>query len=159
MLSAGVFEGLLKDMIHKFKYNGATVYKKPLAGFVYEMLLPTGIRPDMVTFVPLHWTRMISRGYNQSALIARELSGYMGVDIRYDVIRKTHRTRSQVGMRRKERMSNLHGAFISSGVNGKSVMVVDDVITTARTAHEVSGSLKRAGASSVFFVSVGRIVR
>lgn len=159
MLSAGVFEGLLKDIIHKFKYNNATLYKKPLAGLVSDMLLHTGICPDMITFVPLHWTRMISRGYNQTALIARELAGYMGMDMRYDVIHKTRKTLSQVGLKRTERMGNLRNVFISNGVNGKSVMVVDDVITTARTAHEVSRSLKRAGASHVIFVSVGRIIR
>ena len=159
ILSAGVFDGLLKDIIHKFKYNGATIYKKPLAGLVYDALVHAGICPDLITFVPLHWTRMISRGYNQAALIARELSGYMGVDMRYDVIHKTKKTRSQAGLKRTDRMGNLRNVFISQGVNGKSVMVVDDVITTARTAYEVSMSLKSAGASHVTFVSVGSVIR
>jgi len=159
MLSAGVFEGLLKDIIHRFKYHNATLFKKPLAGLVFDMLARTDISPDMITFVPLHWTRMVGRGYNQAALIARELSGYMGIDMRYDVIHKERRTPSQVGLKRSDRMRNLRDVFISTGVNGKAVLVVDDVITTTLTAREVSRSLKRAGASHVVFVSVGRMIR
>ena len=159
MLSAGVFDGLLKDMIHQFKYHKATLFKKPLAGLVFDMLARTEICPDMITFVPLHWTRMVSRGYNQSALIARELSGYMGIDVRYDIILKKRRTLSQVGLKRSDRMGNLRDVFFSTGVSGKTVLVVDDVITTTRTAREVSRSLKRAGASYVIFVSVGRMIR
>jgi ComF family protein len=159
ILSAGIFDGLLKDIIHKFKYNNATVYKKPLAGIMYKALVSSEISADMITFVPLHWTRLISRGYNQAALIAGELSGYMGIDVRYDVIKKMHRTTSQVGLKKSDRLRNLRDAFRSSGVRGKSVMVVDDVITTTQTAREVSKSLKKAGASRVIFVSAGRISR
>jgi len=113
----------------------------------------------MITFVPMHWTRMISRGYNQAALIARELSGYMGIYMRYDVIHKKRRTLSQVGLKRSDRMGNLRDVFLSAGVDGKTVLVVDDVITTTRTAREVARSLKKAGASYVLFVSVGRMIR
>ncbi|MBN2298572.1 MAG: ComF family protein [Deltaproteobacteria bacterium] len=159
MISVGVFDGLLKDIIHSFKYNNATVFKKPLAGLMFDLLSQKGIHADMITFVPLHWTRMISRGYNQAALIAHELSGYMGIDMRYNVIRKVRKTLNQVGLKRSERMNNLRGVFVSGKVKGKDVMVVDDVITTGSTAQEVSASLKRAGASNVIFASVGRIIR
>ncbi|HOO38869.1 MAG TPA: ComF family protein [Deltaproteobacteria bacterium] len=159
VLSAGVFEGLLKDIIHQFKYHNATWFKKPLAGLVFDALAHTDVCPDMITFVPMHWTRMISRGYNQAALIARELSGYMGIYMRYDVIHKKRRTLSQVGLKRSDRMGNLRDVFLSAGVDGKTVLVVDDVITTTRTAREVARSLKKAGASYVLFVSVGRMIR
>jgi ComF family protein len=159
ILSAGIFDGLLKDIIHKFKYSNATVYKKPLAGMIYKVIVTSGISADMITYVPLHWTRLISRGYNQAALIAGELSGYMGIDVRYEVIKKVRWTASQVGLKRSDRIRNLRSAFRSSGVRGKSVMVVDDVITTTQTARDVSKSLKKAGASRVIFVSAGRIVR
>jgi len=158
MVSAGVFDGLLKDIIHSFKYNNATVFKKPLAGLVFDLLIRKDIHADMITFVPLHWTRMMSRGYNQAALIGRELSGYMGIDMRYNAIRKVRRTPSQVGLKRSERRGNLRGAFVSDKVKGKDVLVVDDVITTAQTAQEVSASLKRAGAAQVIFTSIGRII-
>ena len=158
VLSVCRFEGLMREVILKFKYRKSTVFKKFLAELVFTMLSEREISPDILTFVPLHWSRMIRRGYNQSALIARELSGYIGVSVRYGVLRKTRNTPSQVGLERKDRERNLKSAFSARGVRGKSVMVVDDVITTGQTAREVSKALKRAGASQVIFVSIGRTV-
>jgi len=80
------------------------------------------------------------------------------VSVRYGVLRKTRNTPSQVGLERKDRERNLKSAFSARGVEGKSVMVVDDVITTGHTAQEVSKALKRAGASRVIFVSIARTV-
>lgn len=156
MLSACKFDGLMKDVIHRFKYHRATVFKKFLAKIIYRMVSDKGIRPDILTFVPLHWSRVIARGYNQSALIARDLSGYMGVDMRYGILHKTIKTPSQVGLPKKDRERNLKAVFSARGVEGKSVMVVDDVITTGRTAQEISKTLKHAGAEYVIFVSAGR---
>ena len=68
------------------------------------------------------------------------------------------KTPSQVGLSSTDRRGNLKGAFRACGVDGKSVVVVDDVITTGQTAWEVAGSLKRAGATQVIFVSVGRMI-
>ncbi len=156
MLSVCVFDGLIQDVIHRFKYHRATVFGKFLAKLVYRSVTEKGIRPDVLTFVPLHWSRIVLRGYNQSALIARDLSGYMGVDVRYGILHKTIKTPSQVGLPKRDRERNLKAVFSARGVEGKSVMVVDDVITTGRTAREVSKTLKKAGAKHVFFVSVGR---
>lgn len=159
MISVCRFEGLLKDIIHGFKYHQATVYKRFLARLIYNRIKhEERIATDILTFVPLHWSRMIRRGYNQSALIARELSGYMQMDMRYGVLYKTRKTPSQVGLPKKERWRNLKSAFSARGVEGKSVMVVDDVITTGRTAQETARALKDAGAGRVIFVSVGRTV-
>ncbi len=158
MLSACVFDGLMQDVIHRFKYHRATVFKKFLAKQIFRAVSEKGIKPDILTFVPLHWSRMIRRGYNQSALIARDLSGYMGVDVRYGILHKTIKTPSQVGLPKKDRERNLKAVFSARGVEGKSVMVVDDVITTGRTAQEISKTLKLAGAQYVIFVSVGRTV-
>ncbi|MGC9324467.1 MAG: ComF family protein [Desulfomonilia bacterium] len=158
MVSAAVFDGLIKDIIHVFKYRKATVYKKFLAHLLFDALTPLNLTCDVLTFVPLHWTRMITRGYNQAALIAQELSGYLETDVRYDVIRKTRKTASQVGLKGRDRKRNIHGAFAARGVDASSVMVVDDVITTGQTAYEISRALKNAGASRIVFVSIGRIV-
>lgn len=148
----------MREVILRFKYRRSTVFKRFLAELLYTALSREDVSPDILTFVPLHWTRMIRRGYNQSALIARELSGYMGMSVRYGILRKSRNTPSQVGLERKDRERNLRSAFSARGVEGKSVMVIDDVITTGQTAREVSRTLKRAGASRVIFVSIGRTV-
>lgn len=156
VLSVCRFEGLMREVILRFKYRRSTVFKRFLAELLYTALSREDVSPDILTFVPLHWTRMIRRGYNQSALIARELSGYMGMSVRYGILRKSRNTPSQVGLERKDRERNLRSAFSARGVEGKSVMVIDDVITTGQTAREVSRTLKRAGASRVIFASIGR---
>jgi len=156
IMSVAVFEGLLKDSIHAFKYNRATIYKRFFAHMLYEMICNADIESDILTFVPLHWTRQMQRGYNQSALIARELSGYIGVDVRYNVLRKVRRTCSQVGLGKDQRKANLKGAFTAADVDKRSVLVVDDVITTGQTAFEVSSALRKAGASYIVIASIGR---
>jgi ComF family protein len=158
LISAAVYDGLLKDIIHSFKYHNATYYKTFLAKILFDALSHKEIDCDLITFVPLHWTRMISRGYNQAALIARELARLLGLDLRYDILKKTRRTLPQVGLGRYRRKKNITGAFCASGVAGKAVLVVDDVVTTGQTAREVSRALKKAGASRVLFSSVGRMV-
>lgn len=158
MVSACVYEGLIQDIIHQFKYRRATVFSKFLAGLIAERLAADCESPDLVTAVPLHWSRLIQRGYNQSMLIARELSGYIGGVVRYDVLRKTRKTPSQVGLPKADRERNLDRVFTAAGVKGRSIVVVDDVITTGRTAREVSRALRHAGSERVVFASVGRTV-
>jgi ComF family protein len=157
-LSACRFEGTLREVIHSFKYGHATVYKKFLAGLLYSAISEKGIQVDVLMPVPLHWSRVVFRGYNQSSLIARELSRYMKTDVRYGILRKTRKTPHQVGLSKRDRGRNLRRAFSAGRIEGKSVMVVDDVITTGSTAQEISKALKDAGAAEVIFVSVGRAV-
>lgn len=158
MLSACMYEGLIRDIVHRFKYRRATSFKRFLAGLLAETLAGLEASPDLIVPVPLHWSRLVERGYNQSVLIARELTGYLGGDVRYGVLRKTRKTPRQVGLPRTDRQRNLKGAFIAAGVEGKSVVVVDDVITTGQTAREISRALKSAGAARVVFASVGRTI-
>lgn len=158
MLAAACFEGLLKDIIHLFKYQRKSIFKKILAKILYESLSEMDTDIDIISFVPLHWTRLIERGYNQSALIAKELNSYMGVKIRYNILKKIKRSAPQVGLDQKARLKNVKGTFKASGVKDKSIMVVDDVITTGATGKEVAKALKDAGASHVIFAGVGRTI-
>jgi len=158
MASAGVYDGLIKDILHAFKYHNATFYKAFLGKILFDELSKEEVGCDVVSFVPLHWTRMISRGYNQAALIARELSRLLGLEFRFDVLKKSRRTLPQVGLGRAQRKKNITGAFCASGVADRAVLVVDDVVTTGQTAREVSMDLKKAGATSVVLASVGRML-
>ncbi len=156
LVSAAQYDGLLKVILHGYKYKQQTIYSALLA----ELMLPSASQIDLpidiLTFVPLHWSRAARRGYNQSALLAKAVARRTGMRVHYDVLRKGRRTQAQVGLSRREREQNLRGSFTARGVEGKSVMVVDDVITSGSTAREVARTLKRAGASRVVFVSVGR---
>jgi len=146
------------DMIHAFKYGRATTLKRFLGWSLAEAVDQWGIHADMITFVPMHWTKVVERGYNQSALLAKEVCARGGVHLAGDVLRKTRMTAAQAGLARRGRRNNVAGAFKATGMKDKSVMVVDDVITTASTAYAVAQACKEAGAAAVAFVGLGRVL-
>jgi len=158
VIAAAVFAEPLSGMIHAFKYADATYYKRFLARLLYDLVRDELAQCDMITFVPLHWSRMVARGYNQAALMAQGLSRMSRIPLRYGVLRKTRATPTQVGLSRSQRKRNLSDTFQARGVAGRAVLVVDDVVTTGHTALEVSRALKKAGARRVLFASAGRIV-
>ena len=102
--------------------------------------------------VPLHWTRLLRRGYNQSEMLARALAQrYPGLPVRTDVLRRARRTRSQTSLSAAQRKKNLRGAFAASPlVEGLSVLLVDDVATTRATLGACARALKRRGAKRVY---------
>jgi len=158
LISAAAYEGTIKDVIHAFKYRNATYYKAFLGQILCEVIRKEEVDCDLVTFVPLHWTRMISRGYNQSALIAREAARLLDREISCRALKKTRRTLPQVGLGRDLRKKNVRGAFRAEQVKGRAVLVVDDVVTTGQTAREASKALKQGGAARVVFACVGRML-
>lgn len=159
MAGAAVFKEPLAGMIHAFKYHRATYLKTYLAGLVHDTVREELKQCDVITFVPLHWTRIVLRGYNQAALLAGELARRSGKRVDGRILKKTRGTPAQVGLMRRERERNVKDAFRARGVRGKAVMVVDDVITTGSTAFYVSKALKDAGAARVVFAAVGRVYR
>jgi len=152
------FEGLLVDMIHAFKYGRATTLKRFLGWTMADAVGQWDIQADMITFVPMHWTRVVERGYNQAALLAKEVGRHRGLPLAGDVLRKTRMTAAQAGLARRGRQKNVAGIFTATGIEDKSVMIVDDVITTASTAYEIALACKKAGAARVSFVGLGRVL-
>jgi ComF family protein len=152
------YEGLLVDMIHAFKYGRATTLKRFLGWSLAEAVAQWGIQADIITFVPMYWTKVVERGYNQAALLAKEVCGHQGLLLTGDVLRKTRMTAAQARLARKGRRKNVAGAFAATRMRDKSVMIIDDVITTASTAYETALACKKAGAARVAFVGLGRVL-
>ncbi len=104
---------------------------------------------DLVTFVPMHKKEERAREYNQSKLLAKEIASQLGVPFAV-TLSKIYDTRSQKSLRQFERSGNLLGAFDCIGdVRNKTILLVDDVITTGATLHECSKMLKIGQAKSV----------
>jgi len=153
--SAAHYHGPLADAIRRFKYHGQIVLGKPLGSIMLEALAgaasdldPTTL--DVVCPVPLHASRQRERGFNQSLEIAKPVSRWLGIPLVADACRRTRNTPTQAGLKLKERLRNVRGAFACDlDLCGKKVAVLDDVMTTGATLNEISRILKGCGASEV----------
>jgi len=156
----GRFDGTLRTCIHRLKYDGRRCVGNVIGEWLRKgVCLRPPHRPDVVAPVPLHWTRMRQRGFNQSYLIARAFVGDREWPIEPHLLRRTRRTRPQVELHADQRAANVRGAFAVSRpreVRGRRVLVVDDVVTTLSTVDECARALKEAGAAEVYVVAAAR---
>jgi ComF family protein len=105
--------------------------------------------PSLITPVPLHWRSQWNRGFNQSACFSFALSQHMGI-AHFDHSRRVKGTKPQKALSKKERIKSLRNSFlVTKPLNGKSIVIVDDVMTTGATVNSLATELKRAGAGSI----------
>ncbi len=157
--SFGPYEGTLKEMIHKFKFEGQRSLKKPLSLLLYETFKELKEPVDLIIPIPLTRKRLVERGFNQSLLLAKELGIRTGLKVKGNILIKVKETPPQTSLGSKERRSNLKGAFFlkePSLVFGKRVLLVDDVFTTGSTLREAFYVLKQAGAKTVMAITLAR---
>jgi competence protein ComFC len=152
--------GLLRDLIHRFKYSGQYYLRHLLADFIMEGFNDDrlGTAADLIIPVPLHPVRRRERGYNQSEALAEIVSGKSGIPYA-SVLRRRIPTQTQTQFDRQQRMQNLRNAFIlreNRDVHGKNLLLLDDILTTGSTLAECAQVLRRAGACSIKAVTVAR---
>jgi ComF family protein len=114
---------------------------------------------DVIMPVPLHRSRLRERGFNQALLLASAVGRAHGIPLSYDNLTRFRATRPQVELSGEERVQNVRGAFRltrPADVEGKRVLLVDDVFTTGATMNECAAVLKRAGARSVVALTLAR---
>ena len=147
--SAGLmYNEPVRNALVSFKFNGA-VYKKEF--FAHYMQVPPEWAADCIVPVPLCSSRMKERGYNQSALLAREVSKRCGLPIREELLKRVRETEKQSLMTHDQRLKNLKGAFrASEDCNGLSIILIDDIKTTGATLCECAKELKKRGAARVY---------
>ncbi len=153
--------GVVRELIHRFKY-GRTVYLRfPLAAWLRETLDDERIRAQRCDYfvpVPLHPARMREREFNQAELLAKLIADRAGVRV-LPALRRVRYTTTQTRLDRAARMQNLRNAFRvrhTARVSGSHLILVDDVFTTGSTVDECARVLKQAGAASVRVVTVAR---
>ena len=117
---------------------------------------------DLLVPVPLHWTRLFARRYNQAALLAHEIGKLSGLSVDATTLVRRRRTPSQGAMGRSARRRNVAGAFSISKrhtakINGRKVLLIDDVMTTGATVSMCTKALLRAGAVSVDVLTLARV--
>lgn len=119
---------------------------------------------DLIVPVPLHYRRLVSRGYNQSGWLAQAIGKQAERPVDHGILFRTRPTPSQAGLSPRARYRNVAGAFgvhpkRLNRVNGKTIILVDDVLTTGATLNAASKALKQAGAAEIRVLVLARVVR
>jgi ComF family protein len=157
--SAVAYEGPVEPLLHRFKYQGWRALARPLALLLCDRIAVEGQASSFVIPVPLHSSRRRQRGFNQAELLARELRQQLGLRDPAGRLIRVRATRPQVGSDRLRRWENVQGAFAWRGpaLDGRPLMVVDDVATTGATLEACAAALKAAGSGPVIGVTVARV--
>ena len=155
--SFGAYEGVLRELIHLYKYGKVRTLAAPLSGLLAQAL-PRDEAFDAAVPVPLYWRRRLRRGFNQAELLARGLSRRTGIPV-LKVLRRLRQTPTQAGLSNSARRQNMARAFRSRNVAGKCILLIDDVMTTGATAASCALALKQAGARRVALLTVARVDR
>ena len=119
---------------------------------------------EVIVPVPLHRWRLLTRRYNQSALLAYALGRQSGVPVLPDALVRTRYTTPQAGLTQEQRRKNVKGAFLANArkveaLRGKKVLLVDDVMTTGSTIHACTKALLKAGTGNVYVLTLARTVK
>ena len=155
------FEGVMCQAIHQFKYNNLRAIASPLAHLLGDYLAKNPISADIIVPVPLHRRRLRERGYNQSELLAKELSKITGLPVAKDsLIRQQYSQPQARAASAIERHKNVAGAFICRGDNlkDKSIILIDDVATSGATLDACAAALKATVGGKVWGLTLAREV-
>ncbi len=155
----------LRDLVLAFKFGGRERLAQPLGELLSDYVLRDGSAgacladAELIVPVPLHTARERDRGYNQAQLLAEQLSRAMGVPLATGALRRVRDTPPQTELTPSQRRENVRGAFgvfDADVVQGRTVLLLDDVLTTGATLSECAKVLKRAGTARALALTVSR---
>ena len=156
------YDQFSRNLILPFKHANRTEVVPYLSRLMFMRGRDLLSECDMIIAVPLHWKRMLKRKYNQSALLAVQLSKRSGKPFVNDELVRVKNTASQGHKTHQERLENVKDAFQvrhSQSIQGKKIVLVDDVSTTGATFNECARVLRQAGAVQVTALCVARVCR
>ena len=160
--AALVYGGTARRLVLALKHGDRLDLARPLAQWMARVATPI-LDPEMIaTPVPLHRTRLLTRRFNQSALLSAALARITGIEHCPDLLHRPTRTRPHEGMTRAERFENMEGAIAPlrpARIAGRKVLLVDDVMTSGATLAAASAALIGAGAASVSVLVLARVAK
>jgi len=157
------YDDVARTLVHGLKYQDRTDLAPAMGRWMARAGRELLAEADALVPVPLHWRRGWSRRYNQSGALARVIERQSGVKLVSEVLRRVRPTQQQIGLSRPQRASNVQGAFKvashrQSEIQGRRVILVDDVLTSGATADACARALLRAKAASVDVLVFARVV-
>lgn len=157
--AAVAYDDISRSIALRLKYGRKTALARTMSRYMRPLFgeLP---RDTLLVPVPLHRRRLWSRGFNQSAIVARDLSRRTGLPVAVGALKRTRATPPLKGVGMRQRRRTVAGAFRSTmQLHGRTVILIDDVLTTGSTANACARVLKRAGAERVDLISWARVIR
>ena len=154
------YEGLIKKAIYSYKYHNKIYFYKLFGNLLIDFMKNISYSDfDCIVSVPLHFSKMQERGYNQSELIAKYIASELSIPY-VDAIKRTRKTLRQSGQSKVQRRKNMKGAFEikhpAEKIINSSVLLVDDIYTTGSTVDECSKTLVNYGAAGVYVITIAR---
>lgn len=149
VVSAFRYEDGYRENLHQYKFYGQRALAKPLGRLMARAVRAEGLDLHCVAYAPMSLLGLLGRGYDQSYLLAQAVAGELGLPME-DVLAKARRTRTQHELGREARMVNVRGAYRAvRNLDGKNVLLIDDIVTTGSTLAECAQALYDAGAGLV----------
>jgi len=160
--AAVLYDDAVRSLILALKHGDRHDLVALFATWIYRAGTDFWSTADLIVPVPLHWSRLWSRRFNQSALISQTVGKLSSIPVGVDAVTRTRRTPSQGGLGRRDRLRNVRQAFsvrksAITKIQGKHVVVIDDVLTTGATVSQVADALHKAGAARIDVVTVARV--
>ena len=150
----GFYTDVIRELIHQFKFDGHHELGYYLTKIAMDVLYDRmqGIKYDYIIPVPMLKKDINNRGFNQTHIIAQEVSGKLSIPAKFDILKKIKKTDLQANLKRDERWTNIADAFAvddSANLKGRRVLLIDDIVTTGATCCECTKALYSAGAEDV----------
>lgn len=162
--AALVYEGRARQMVLALKHGDRPEIAHPAGRWMAHAARPILMPQTVVVPVPLHWSRFLKRRYNQSALLARSLAQELGIDVCPDLLLRRKRTAMLEGKTPKQRFAALEDAIqVNSNrmgrLQGRTVLLIDDVMTTGATLSACSVACQANGAKDVRVLTLARVAK